>query len=61
MKFVIGSRPGYLVPVQLFRPVGQPNAADFSAAVLKLPAARRQRLQALFEKAIGIAVAASFG
>ena len=31
------------------------------AAVLKLPAARRQRLQALFEKAIGVAVAATFG
>jgi hypothetical protein len=31
------------------------------AAVLKLPPARRQRLQALFEKAIGVAVAASFG
>jgi len=31
------------------------------AAVLKLPVARRQRLQALFEKAIGVAVAATFG
>ena len=31
------------------------------AAVLKLPPARRQRLQALFEKAIGVAVASSFG
>ena len=31
------------------------------AAVLKLPAARRQRLQALFEKAIGVAVASTFG
>jgi hypothetical protein len=30
-------------------------------AVLKLPAARRQRLQALFEKAIGVAVATTFG
>ena len=30
-------------------------------AVLKLPAARRQRLQALFEKAIGVAVASTFG
>jgi len=31
------------------------------AAVLKLPAARRQRLQALFEKAIGVAVTSTFG
>ena len=31
------------------------------AAVLKLPAARRQRLQALFEKAIAVAVASTFG
>jgi hypothetical protein len=31
------------------------------AAVLKLPAARRKRLQALFEKAIRVAVAATFG
>jgi hypothetical protein len=31
------------------------------AAVLKLPAARRQRLQALFEKAISVAVASTFG
>jgi len=31
------------------------------AAVLELPVARRQRLQALFEKAIGVAVAATFG
>jgi hypothetical protein len=31
------------------------------AAVLKLPAERRLRLQALFEKAIGVAVAAAFG
>jgi len=30
-------------------------------AVLKLPAARRQRLQALFEKAIAVAVSTSFG
>ena len=30
-------------------------------AVAKLPAARRQRLQALFEKAIGVAVASNFG
>jgi hypothetical protein len=31
------------------------------AAVIKLPAARRQRLQALFEKSIGVAVATTFG
>jgi hypothetical protein len=31
------------------------------AAVLKMPAARRQRLQALFEKAIGVAVTSTFG
>ena len=31
------------------------------AAVLKLPAARRQRLQALFEKAIAVAVSTTFG
>ena len=31
------------------------------AAVLKLPAARRQRLQALFEKAIAVTVASTFG
>jgi hypothetical protein len=31
------------------------------AAMARLPAARRQRLQALFEKAIGAAVAATFG
>ena len=30
-------------------------------AVARLPAARRQRLQALFEKAIGVAVASNFG
>jgi hypothetical protein len=28
----MGSFPGYLEPVQVFRPAGQPNAADFSAA-----------------------------
>jgi hypothetical protein len=31
------------------------------AAALKLPAAKRQRLQALFEKAIGRAVTSTFG
>jgi hypothetical protein len=31
------------------------------SAVLKMPAARRQRLQALFEKAIGVAVTSTFG
>ena len=30
-------------------------------AFLKLPAARRQRLQVLFEQAIAVAVASTFG
>jgi hypothetical protein len=32
MKLVMGSLPGNLVPVQVFLPVGQPYAADLSAA-----------------------------
>jgi len=41
--------------------VDQQMSRMVKSAVLKLPAARRQRLQALFEKAIGVAVTSTFG
>lgn len=41
--------------------VDQQMSRVVKAAVLKLPAARRQRLQALFEKAIAVAVTSTFG
>ena len=55
----------YLDRVRGGHPTDTAQDAEMSrvvkGAVLKLPAARRQRLQALFEKAIGVAVAATFG
>jgi hypothetical protein len=55
----------YLERVRAGRPtdpaLDQQMSRAVKAAMLKLPAARRQRLQALFEKAIAVAVGTTFG